>query len=151
MRFVADSMLGSLAKWLRVLGFDTIYRSRYTPGFPADFPMEDRILLSRQRARVAGRPNGLLIRAERAGPQLREVCDALGIDPPPSQWFSRCIRCNVLLMPASDDASQTVPDYVYTIHHGAIRFCPVCRRCFWPGTHRERMLLQLAAWGFAAA
>ncbi|WP_051184342.1 Mut7-C RNAse domain-containing protein [Desulfatiglans anilini] len=150
MRFVADCMLGSLAKWLRVLGFDTIYQRSYGPGFPADFPMDDRILLSRQQARVASHPGAVLIRAERTGPQLMELRESLGIDPPSSQWLSRCIRCNAPLEPAPDNLSETVPDYVQAIHHGAIRFCPVCRRCFWPGTHRERMLAQLADWGFPA-
>lgn len=149
MRFVADSMLGSLARWLRVLGYDTHYRSRYTFDELAERVSEGRVLLSRQPSPAGALQEALLIRSQRAGLQLQEVRQAMGLAPPFSQWFSRCIRCNTLLEEADPiNAASTLPDYVVNNYPSAIRRCPGCGRYYWPGTHRDKMLSQLSAWGF---
>ena len=52
MWFVADSMLGKLAKWLRVLGYDTHYQGYYGPGVIAQLVKDNRLLLSRHNETV---------------------------------------------------------------------------------------------------
>jgi hypothetical protein len=146
-RFLADAMLGSLAKWLRVLGYDTYYQSRYR----ADRLKElagDRVLLSRNRKTIAHHPGAVLIPSERLPEQIRQM-KAHGLIPPPQEgWFSRCLTCNVLLVTAHGPESRAdVPEYVFYERPGPIRQCPSCGRAFWPGTHRDRMMTQLREWG----
>ena len=63
MKFVADSMLGRLAKWLRILGYDAHYQSYYRPGVIDSLMKEDRCLLSRHKETVEQYTNALLIKS----------------------------------------------------------------------------------------
>jgi uncharacterized protein with PIN domain len=148
-RFFTDSTLGRLAKWLRVMGYDTIYQSFYRKDEIQELIHEERILLSRQLATVTHRPFSMLIRSDHVKAQLHEM-EAIGvISANRSRWFSRCLICNVLLVKAdTTTAHQNVPEHVFYQTPPVIRFCPSCSRHFWPGSHRERMKKQLEEWGF---
>ncbi len=149
MRFVLDSMLGRLAKWLRAMGCDVCYRARYHEGVLDRCIQKGRVLVSRDRARTDRFPGAVLVQAHHVGEQIRELRDRTGLDPDPRGWFSRCLVCNEKLRDASaEEARENVPEYVFFENRDAIRFCPSCGRYFWPGTHRERMLAQLRDWGF---
>jgi uncharacterized protein len=147
MRFVLDSMLGKLAKWLRVLGYDAAYRSPYHDIH--SFVKEGRTLLSRDAKLVGLYPEAALIRADRVGDQMMELKERLALSPDRSLWFSRCLRCNVPLQKApSPRASEEIPEYIFYRQMPEVKSCPSCGRFFWPGSHRERMLNQLRRWGF---
>ena len=148
-RFIADSTLRRLAKWLRAMGYDTICRPFYNKATLSKLVREGRIFLYRQRAAVTHHPFSLLIRSDHLQEQLHEMEDMGAITPDRSRWFSRCLICNTLLEEANAEvARQNVPEHI--IHQGLhlIRFCPSCSRHFWPGSHRERMNKQLEEWGF---
>lgn len=149
--FLADAMLGRLAKWLRVMGHDTLYRSRYGEGDLEGLMTGDRILVTRRADIHARFPGSVLLNADRLPDQLRQLRE-LGLIPPDrSGWFSRCLACNTLLERTDpENAREHVPDYVHYENKGAIRYCPSCKRYYWPGTHRKRMLAQLKSWGMAA-
>ena len=148
-RFVADSTLGRLAKWLRVMGYDTIYQSFYRKDTIPELVREGRILLHRQQATVTHSPSSLLIRSDHLKAQLHEMKDTGVITPDRSRWFTRCLICNVLLKEANATvARQNVPEHVIYQSPSVIRFCPSCSRHFWPGSHRERTNRQLEEWGF---
>jgi uncharacterized protein with PIN domain len=148
-RFIADSTLGRLAKWLRIMGYDTIYQSFYRKDDITEFVREGRRLLSRKQATVTHYPFSLLIRSDHLKAQLHEMEDAGVITPDRSRWFTRCLICNMLLEEADTRvARQNVPEYVIYQTPPMIRFCPSCSRHFWPGSHRERMKRQLEEWGF---
>ena len=148
-RFVADAMLGRLSKWLRVLGYDTDFQAFYEEETVRRSIREGRIFLSR-RARISEEHLGAIwIRSHHVGEQLRELAEGGILTPNRTEWFCRCVLCNVLLRKAADDISmESVPDHV--LHHQTwdISWCPVCRRLFWPGTHKENMIRQLEKWGF---
>jgi len=151
-KFTADAMLGKLAKWLRALGYDTWYASSYRKETLTWLLKEGRLLLTRhrKRAETAGR-QGMLVRGDRVGEQLAELTRNLELAPPSSAWFTRCLRCNVLLRQADETrAREKVPEYVFYEKVSQIRFCPSCGRHYWPGSHRSRMEAQLKEWGFAA-
>lgn len=149
MRFVADSMLGRLAKWLRVLGYDTLYQPFYREGLIGELVQEGRKLLSRHRATAAQHPNSILIRSDRVKDQLHEMKRAGAITSDRSKWFSRCLICNIPLEQAeATDARENVPEYIFYQSTSGIQFCPSCARYFWPGSHRESMIRQLEEWGF---
>lgn len=145
MRFIADAMVGRLAKWLRALGYDTLYhRDGGDEALLATAVAERRVLLTRDtRLPRAHLPAGsIFIRSDRVEDQIREVLQASGLRP--TAPGTRCLRCNTPLAPLPREAAAgRVPDFVLT-HYAAFRTCPVCRRVYWPGTHRARMAEVLA-------
>lgn len=148
MRFLADSMLGKLAKWLRVMGYDTYYRSHYPPGLMERLMKSGRFLLSRREDTVSRYNNAVLISADKVGAQLQEVLETLSLVPDPSTWFSRCLVCNDPLKDAdADQARESVPEYVFHQNMPRVRLCPSCGRFYWAGSHRHRMIKQLETWG----
>ena len=135
LRLLADSMLGRLAKWLRLLGYDTAYDNAATdPQLARRARAEARILLTRDRE-LAGRRGLriLLIESQVLEEQVRQVLEALG--PPPFPALSRCTVCNVALEPVSHaEVAGRVPQYVLRTH-GDFRYCTGCKRIYWPGSH----------------
>jgi len=152
MRFVADAMLGRLAKWLRVLGYDTHYQTSYTPEVMDALVSEGRLLLTRHRKRAerSGK-QAAWVHGNYVSEQLIGLANELHLEPPPSAWFSRCLICNTLLRQACEnEARDKVPEYVFHQNVNQILLCPSCGRYFWPGSHRSRMAAQLREWGFPA-
>jgi uncharacterized protein with PIN domain len=144
LRLLADGMLGKLAKWLRLLGYDTAYDNA-----ASDLELvrraraEDCVLLTRDRELSARRGlRTLLIQSELLETQVREVQDALG--PPPHPPLSRCAVCNTALEVVSRaDIAHRVPTYVLRTQT-EFRLCPGCGRVYWPGSHLQGMRDQIA-------
>jgi hypothetical protein len=139
--FLADAHLGGLARFLRMLGFDTLHDNGY-----ADEEIrrlaetERRIVLSRDRELLKCREiaRGCYVRALKAAAQLREV--ALRYDlAARARPFTLCLRCNLALQPI-DKASVAaiVPEQVLEIQERFTR-CDGCGRVYWPGSHYARM------------
>jgi uncharacterized protein len=149
MRFVADIMLGRLARWLRVLGFDTRYQSFELTQDVTEMLERARIPLTRRRKLIPSLEGAVFIRYNSIGKQLIQLKKTLPLETCHVNWFSRCLLCNVLLMDAHEEAARdSIPEYVFHQNITSIRFCPVCGRYFWPGSHRDRMEKQLNIWGF---
>jgi uncharacterized protein with PIN domain len=147
-RFVAEPMLGKLAKWLRVMGYDVLYQRSYRETDLVCLLAEGRRLLSRRLEATKRHSGAILIRSDHVGEQLKELrnLDCLTLDR--SKLFTRCLRCNVPLEEADPEAAgSSLPDHISHENPSGIRYCPECGRFFWPGSHRDRMLKQLADWG----
>ncbi|MDF1513450.1 MAG: Mut7-C RNAse domain-containing protein [Anaerolineae bacterium] len=133
-RLIADAMLGKLARWLRVLGFDTLYMQGDDHNIAAHARAEDRILLTRdtELARRKGL-RSILITSQVLSEQLAQVVHILGVTQPPTA--SRCMNCNGILKPISyEQARPLVPAYVArTQHH--FQQCTNCQQVYWQGTH----------------
>ena len=131
-RLLCDSMLGRLARWLRLLGYDAPQPKRLpVQAAPGE------MLLTRRRA-WQGRPGVVFIRHDHLEDQLKQVLTDLELTPEPSQIFSRCLDCNVPVEPlAREDAAGRVPDYILDTAEGFTE-CPICGRVFWPGSHGKR-------------
>lgn len=139
-------MLGTLARWLRILGYDTEYeRDVADDELVRRCVEEDRIALTRDRKLLERRAlaRGRLIHSTRLGGQLREVLALTGDDPLDRPFLSRCVECNRCLEEvARENVRGRVPLYVFrTQQH--FRACPVCGRIYWAGTHRNHMLERL--------
>jgi len=139
LRLLADGMLGRLAKWLRLLGYDTAYDNAATdPELARRARAEGRVLLTRDRELSARRGlRTLLIQSEVLEEQVREVQDALGSPPHPP--LSRCAECNAVLEPVSPaEVADRVPPYVLRTQT-EFRRCSGCGRIYWPGSHIQAM------------
>ena len=148
MKFLADSMLGRLAKWLRIMGYDTHYQSFYTKEDFEPLVQDERTLLSRHAKTTSQYPGSIVLRSDQVQGQLHEIRTGFQLEPVRLRWFTRCLICNVPLKKAqAEDLRLNVPDYVLYEKLTQIRFCPSCGRHFWPGSHRERMIRQLENWG----
>ncbi len=138
--FAADSSLGKLAKWLRILGFDALYVAGRPGKSLFSFAKEKRVLLTRSTALLNENPGFdlIFIRPDNPKEQVRQVVRETHISFSDIRPFSRCIRCNLPLAEmARQDARGQVPEYVYETAT-YFRRCPGCRRVYWPGTHSER-------------
>ncbi|MBL7198652.1 MAG: Mut7-C RNAse domain-containing protein [Anaerolineae bacterium] len=138
-RLLADSMLGRLARWLRFLGYDTLYISMLSDHqIAARARAEGRIVLTRDQE--LSRRRGircLYVHADTLEEQVREVLAAIG-DPPPGVE-SRCSECNsVLTSVAPEQARPHVPAYVLAAHR-QFHHCPECDKYFWAGSHWTRI------------
>jgi uncharacterized protein with PIN domain len=143
MRFIADAMLGTLAKWLRILGYDTQFDTSLDDHQLVRLARaEGRVLLTRDHE-LARRPGVqvLLIVSEQLDAQISQVLEDL--DLAPNRSFSRCPVCNELLIAIDPETARSrVPRYVAETHE-TFRSCPVCQRVYWRGTHWQQMAEQL--------
>ena len=137
--FVADAMLGTLAKWLRILGYDTLFDPALDDHKLIRLARaENRVLLTRDRQLALRRGvRVLLITSEHLDDQICQVLADLELVP--NRSFSRCPVCNEPLETIDRAAAQAqVPAYVARTHK-AFRRCPGCERIYWRGTHWQRM------------
>jgi uncharacterized protein with PIN domain len=147
-------MLGSLAKWLRILGYDTLF----DPGLD-DHQLvrlaraEGRVLLTRDRELARRRGvRRVLIASERLDEQIRQVWAELDLEPfaqaggARSETFAhrrgrapRCPVCNESLQTIDLEAARSrVPPYVAETQQ-VFCLCPACQRVYWRGTHWQHM------------
>jgi len=143
-RFIADVNVGKLAKWLRIMGYDTLFFRDIEDGELVDIALaENRVLLTRdthimkRKVVTGGEVKAVLIKKDKLQKQLVQVMGETGIDG--QLRFSRCIECN---QPLADrdksDVAELVPPYVYATQHQYMQ-CVYCGKVYWRGTHWERM------------
>jgi len=147
-RFIADHMLGKLAQWLRILGYDTVFSPEYDDADIVRLALrEGRVILTRDRgliARVAVR-EFIFIESQDHTEQVKQVFDILKVRPDIGRIFTLCPVCNRRIVAVDKDQVEgAVPPYVYQ-HKDNYSKCPKCRRIFWQGTHHERTLKKLRA------
>jgi len=146
MKFLADSSLGRLSKWLRLLGYDAVYyRGGADRNFLRKAEREGRAVLTRRKDVLARQHPGtvLFVEHDRVEDQIIEVFGKLGLRPEPGKLFTVCLRCNEPLKEAAPgEVRPHVPDYVFRTQK-SFRVCPKCHGVYWPGTHRERALSML--------
>ncbi len=142
-RFVVDTMLGKMAKWLRVLGFDT--RSEHlTQQDQLEFYLAQGFYVVTRNQRWCKHPGVLCVIANDPMRQLQEVISRTSVAPDEVRFLKRCTLCNDLLDQLSrDQAFGLVPDYVFETQSTFFR-CPNCQRIYWPGSHPRRMLKRLS-------
>jgi len=136
--FSAEKTLGKLAKWLRILGFDTIY----DPDIKN--PVESgRILLTRTKSikdEYTTTDKLIFIKSDKPFKQLKEVIKALGIVSENLKTFTRCINCNTKIRTIEKNSIRSlVPDYVWE-SQDSFKACSKCKRIYWQGSHTKRSM-----------
>jgi uncharacterized protein len=136
-RLYVDAMLGTLAKWLRLAGYDAeFWREGSDDELIAAARQQDRLILTKDHG-LAGRRGvqALLLEADELEAQIDEARGALQQSGAVPEPFTRCAECNGLLadLPHAD-AQGLVPAYVWHTQPG-FRRCNRCGRVYWKGTH----------------
>jgi len=146
MKFVADEMVGKLARWMRLAGYDTLYRKAISDEeLLAVAQRENRIILTRDRKLPAGTESQqiLIVSSENPFEQFITVARHFRLDVE-SDAFKRCLECNgVLVLVRKEDHKDGIPPHVYRTQT-TFSQCPGCGRLYWPGTHYESMRRRLA-------
>ncbi len=153
MKFIADSMLGRLARWLRLIGYDTLYYPHIEDSRILRIAREEeRTLLTRNTrlVKVRGLKDFLLLKENDSFEQLRSVIltfslishDTLGKSLNMAE-LSRCSLCNqVLDSVPREDAEMHVPEYVFQTSE-SFKHCKNCGRFYWKGTHHDLLQKKL--------
>ena len=144
-KFIVDANVGRLAKWLRALGYDTVFIKDIDDDSLIRIGLsEGRVLLTRdthiseRRVVAMGQLETILIKDDDVLAQLKQVVETLDLEPS-KQRFSLCLGCNepLVSVPKKEVRSE-VPPYVFQTRSTFCR-CPSCRKIYWQGTHWERM------------
>jgi uncharacterized protein len=144
-RFVLDVHLGRLAGYLRLLGFDALYRNDYGDAELADLSWrERRILLTRDRGLLkrSAVSHGYLLREADPRAQLAEVVRRFDLGGMLAE-FTRCMRCNGSLDPVAKEAilHRLLPKT--RRYYDEFALCRDCGRIYWRGSHYEDMQRRL--------
>ena len=144
--FLCDEMLQRLGRWLRAAGYDV----QIAAEGDSDYEIlrraidEHRLLITRDREIPKMRRaenNVLLLESDSLEACAAELTEKLNInwqlDP-----FSRCLQCNTLLTPATQEQYADVPADI----DSPVYYCPTCQQVFWDGSHVQRMREHLIRW-----
>ena len=145
-RFVVDVNLGKLARRMRMLGFDTLYRNDYGDAEIVDIAArEHRIVLTRDRrllqhARIT---HGYWVRNIDPDDQVVEAVERLQLE----RWIRplrRCLDCNGRIFPVAKAEVLHRLEPLTRRHYSDFHRCERCAKVFWKGSHYEAMRASLA-------
>jgi uncharacterized protein with PIN domain len=148
-RFIADRMLGTLTRYLRFMGYDTLSANSLRSGNAAEDTIllrlaheEDRILLTRDRelARRGG-AHAVLLTSEDPVSQIEQLSALRLIHP--ELVMSRCSICNTLLRPAAAEEIRGASYAPSDRTDLEFSWCEVCGRLYWMGSHGRSLRRRL--------
>jgi uncharacterized protein with PIN domain len=140
MKFVVDSMLGNLARWLRLLGYDTLYFKRIEDWRLINIAREDsRVLLTKDlslyRKAVKKDVKSIYIESSDIVEMLATIAKELDIKLVFDESNTRCPLCNTLLIRVTKaEILHLVPQEVVN-KYNIFWKCPKCEKVFWQGNH----------------
>jgi uncharacterized protein with PIN domain len=153
LKFIVDNNVGKLAKWLRMMGYDTLFFKGSDDSRMVSTALDEgRVILTRdtqimkRRVVTSGRLKAILIKSDKPELQMQQVINDLNLD---CQFrpFAICLECNQPLLERSKQQVEgQVPPYVFQTQNQYVE-CPVCHRIYWRGTHWQRMTSKLKKFG----
>lgn len=154
-RFLADDMVGKLARWLRIIGLDVAPAGRVDDNDLMRRALEEgRILLTRHGRLLdqitakdlkprRGELRWIVLKSPQYLEQIEQVLQETGAEVDDEKLFTRCLVCNSPLEPASkEEVAGEVPEFTYSVQDTYVR-CRTCNKVFWRGTHTDRILEKL--------
>jgi len=147
-KFIVDTNVGRLARWLRIMGYDAAFINYIDDrGLVSIGLKEKRVVLTKdtqimmRRVVTSGKLKALLIEGDEVKDQLRQVVRTMKLDQ--ERKFTRCLECNQPLIPRrKEEVKDLVPPYVFQTQSRYVE-CPSCHRIYWRGTHWQRMKREL--------
>lgn len=140
-RFILDTHLGKLAGYLRMMGYDTLYRNDYPDDeLAAVSNAENRILLTRDTGLLKRSPviYGYFVRNTSPRLRLIEISQRYNLVDE-MQPFHYCMKCNGLLEPVAKNSIQNQLQAGIAEHYEVFHRCADCEQIYWQGSHYERM------------
>jgi len=142
-KFLVDASLARLAKWLRLLGYDTaVFQTEAGRALLRQADAEGRIVLTRRRDMTERQFSGILflITDVVVGKQLKAVVEKFSLQIDRGKMFGICMDCNQKLHSvAREDVRDLVPPYVFE-NCNTYNRCPCCHKIYWMGTHPRNAL-----------
>jgi len=138
MKFICDAMLGKLAKYLRILGFDAEYTkdSKILEHYKGK---TDAPYFLTRTIKKGGYERTIVILSDKAREQLREIRELIHPFIDSAKVMNRCIECNIDLMGVQKKhIEQKVPEFIYH-QYEQFKECPRCRKVYWEGSHTTGM------------
>jgi uncharacterized protein len=145
-RLLADEMVGRLARYLRMLGCDTLYAHGWSDDEIVARARDDgRTVLTRDRALSSRVESAVLLRSSALPEQLRQVVAAIP-DLPRTVSFERCTVCNGPLRPRAGPPGDPAPIHPRGPPAGPVFECTDCGHAYWEGTHTAAVRQHFAEW-----
>lgn len=150
MRFLADEMLGKMARWLRALGVDVVYQTQFDDDkILAQAKREGRLVFTRDHRLLkrlqSRRIPSVFVLHDRYEEQIREFFTHFPKFRSLNGLLSRCMECNELLETLSKEkVKDKVWPYVYETQEN-FSYCRRCDRIYWKATHVEKIIDRLKA------
>jgi len=144
-KFFADAMLGTLARWMRTLGYDVLYEAHIDDTeLLLKAAEEGRVVLTKDTLlmkRRLAKGRAVFIESEDLSGQLKQVAALFPMEK--EKLLTRCLRCNALLERIDKQSvKEKVPPFVFSTQN-EFSICPACERVYWGATHRHRMIEDL--------
>ena len=147
--FIVDVNAGKLARWLRLIGYDTLLFREQDDGVMVKIALrENRVILTKdseilkRRLVTGGKIKVIHLESDVTKTQLQQVARTLHLDLQLNP-FSRCLECNEPLVERGrEDVRNLVPPHVYKTQTHYMQ-CPLCQRVYWRGTHWQAMCRQI--------
>ena len=148
-KFIADNNVGKLARWLRLIGYDTLlFKQKDDARMIKTALSDERVVLTKdtqfmkRRLVTNGQLKAILIKQDAPKNQIQEVVKNLNLDYH-FKPFSLCLECNQTLIPRTKEEVQSlVPPHVFETQTQYTE-CPACHRIYWQGTHWQAMVKKL--------
>lgn len=135
MKFVCDFMLGRLARWMRLLGYDTEFLKETDYNKLIVYAEKEGRTIITRNSRLKDFKNVIFIKEEKIEKQLKIILTLF----PETDPLTRCSICNTLIEKVKkEDVYGKVPEYVYNTQNN-FYFCQKCEKIYWEGTHIELM------------
>jgi len=142
MKFICDDNLGKLAKWLRTLGYDTLFYSTISDQELIKRALDEgRIILTRDNHLIQMKAvqNYLLVKSDQPLEQLKQAVSHFKLKKDKDKLFTRCLVCNTPLKGIEKEKiKQRLYPYVYKTQDNFV-YCSSCDKIYWPATHIDRM------------
>ncbi|OGU77334.1 MAG: twitching motility protein PilT [Ignavibacteria bacterium RBG_16_34_14] len=140
-KFVLDVHLGKLTRYMRMLGFDSIYKNNYKDDELVKISLNNKsTILTRDRGILKRNDvtHGYWVRNENPEEQLKEIIERFDLRNHIKE-FTRCLECNILLNTIEKEkVLDRLPSKVKEWHN-EFYLCPQCNRIYWKGSHYEKM------------
>lgn len=148
LKFIVDVNLGKLARYLRLLGFDTLFSTNYKDiEIIRIAEKEKRLILTRDKELLKNHRvlRGYWVRATEPNEQVKEILKKFDLSKE-IKPFSRCTICNheLIKIPKSEILDQIPPRTKQ--HFNEFYHCEKCGRIYWPGSHYQRMRKMIDRW-----
>jgi len=140
-KFILDVHLGKLARYLRMLGFDALYRNNYSDDEIVSISgMEARTILTKDKGILKHNKvnRGYYVRNSNPEEQLSEVVLRFDLNKSINE-FTRCLECNTILKKIEkNEVADRIPEKVKE-KQTDFYICNSCNKIYWPGSHYNKM------------